>query len=925
MPDTSGIDNPFSNGGTAETEQGLGPSVGAEDDMGWQDLPEAMQGDTSFVHAVRDIVGSEWRPRWYKDAHTWCQQVQHMDDNWRPLIPDLVEAYIAWCYPLAQPPDAHAPPLPYNFDINVIDFHSLASSVTISHTEDSKSIAQALVLNGYLGTTPLSPSLAISFKTLEILWCLRLFKASFSIEAFAKLLCHYYKIYLEIRRMVDKQVLLALCRDTPNWWVLNACPACTYRLDGEPDCRWDCMFCMDGNNSLKRIAQVGNRSRGDIRVYTDSDYYLPLEFVDKYADEVPPRVRSSSSGDKDDQSDYDEDFDVDEDGCAEGDPTDGAVDGAIVPCTDNWKAAAADEKKRMWGIFDETGIFASACPHGFILWVMDMVRSGELAKYPLVTVAKALEVLSDKLLAGYDISCAFEGTIQCSSLGSEWTQCKCRCCVNAFHGYSHNYPCQLTNHPNVIEGMGLEDLETMERIFSGSNDLAPITRYASAFRCRVFIDTYFQQWDTEKYTNLSTMLYNNYVQALKIINVETPALEEALRSLQITHEDLVKWSQEEREYFRTLGHEQEWDIHTIAYVEGLQELRAIQFVLNLHSSPHKFDLNYCRAQLENASTSFIATTSADYQFILPTSGPATYTRDMPQTRKLETKRRYLSERHAKVMHDIIAMEVHMGIANRWQPTDTQYIVTLKYMSTRKYLRALDNLQRLVVQQLFELHKLNLSHTAYRVRTHIAKSLQVRCKAIRNAVKVYNATANALQPPCPTLDWTKVSHYSFIDEFHILKDTRDDVHERPWSRPAVQETMKQARRIAQAHVEVERCNIEARRLHTSIRDEECMFDMVLEKLHEEHALIHGAVADFCQRHCNVNARHLAHLRQLYALDGFTGKPSPGQREGVTAVGSSPSVVTDFCMHEGDEAKVNEDNDELQGDIGGLVDYMCNLSM
>jgi hypothetical protein len=48
------------------------------------------------------------------------------------------------------------------------------------------------------------------------------------------------------------------------------------------------------------------------------------------------------------------------------------------PCWKNWKAAAAEEKKRMWGIFDETGIFACACRHGHILWFADMVRSGEL-------------------------------------------------------------------------------------------------------------------------------------------------------------------------------------------------------------------------------------------------------------------------------------------------------------------------------------------------------------------------------------------------------------------------------------------------------------------------------------------------------------------------------------------------------------------
>ena len=61
----------------------------------------------------------------------------------------------------------------------------------------------------------------------------------------------------------------------------------------------------------------------------------------------------------------------------EGDPTDGCPEGRSS-CTRNWKAAQADDKKRSWGIFEENGIFASACPHGLILWLIDMVRSGEL-------------------------------------------------------------------------------------------------------------------------------------------------------------------------------------------------------------------------------------------------------------------------------------------------------------------------------------------------------------------------------------------------------------------------------------------------------------------------------------------------------------------------------------------------------------------
>lgn len=56
----------------------------------------------------------------------------------------------------------------------------------------------------------------------------------------------------------------------------------------------------------------------------------------------------------------------------------GSGEPEATKCTWNWKAAAADEKKRMWGIFEETGIFVSACRHSLILWFSDMIWSGEL-------------------------------------------------------------------------------------------------------------------------------------------------------------------------------------------------------------------------------------------------------------------------------------------------------------------------------------------------------------------------------------------------------------------------------------------------------------------------------------------------------------------------------------------------------------------
>lgn len=195
------------------------------------------------------------------------------------------------------------------------------------------------------------------------------------------------------------------------------------------------------------------------------------------------------------------------------------------------------------------------------------------AKHPLAHVNLALNVLEDKLLWGSDISCALKKTIASSSLGPRFKTRGHNCCVNAFHGYSHNWACQKKNHPNVIQGLGLEDLETLERVFSASNAVASVTRYATAYRRRVYIDMFFRQWDEDKYLNLGIMLLGNYRQALGIISNDLVALNDTLTTLSITADDLNKWQQEEMVFFSTLGQEPTWDIHAMAYVELLQELR----------------------------------------------------------------------------------------------------------------------------------------------------------------------------------------------------------------------------------------------------------------------------------------------------------------------------------------------------------------
>jgi Kyakuja-Dileera-Zisupton transposase len=92
-----------------------------------------------------------------------------------------------------------------------------------------------------------------------------------------------------------------------------------------------------------------------------------------------------------------------------------------------------------------------------------------------------------------------------SSLGNKARDCGLQMVVPGFHGHAHNRLCQLSNHIMMSEGFGLEDLETCERVFSGSNAVARLTHHASGYHHRQFIDLFFHQWDAEKYENLGKL------------------------------------------------------------------------------------------------------------------------------------------------------------------------------------------------------------------------------------------------------------------------------------------------------------------------------------------------------------------------------------------------------------------------------------
>ncbi|KAE9395673.1 hypothetical protein BT96DRAFT_751775, partial [Gymnopus androsaceus JB14] len=62
-----------------------------------------------------------------------------------------------------------------------------------------------------------------------------------------------FDLYMAILNGVCLCVQKTLGREGPNWRMLNCCPACQYRLDGEEELDVRMLACMDGNNSLRRV------------------------------------------------------------------------------------------------------------------------------------------------------------------------------------------------------------------------------------------------------------------------------------------------------------------------------------------------------------------------------------------------------------------------------------------------------------------------------------------------------------------------------------------------------------------------------------------------------------------------------------------------------------------------------------------------
>jgi hypothetical protein len=89
------------------------------------------------------------------------------------------------------------------------------------------------------------------------------------------------------------------------------------------------------------------------------------------------------------------------------------------------------------------------------------------------------------------------------------------------------------------------------------------------------------------------------------------------------------------------------------------------------------------------------------------AGDAPYTPGVP---KAELARRHAREKVDRALEAVHELEEKLGISDRWTSESPQWTATVQQIKQKKYQKALDAVELLVVERIFELTKINQSQT-----------------------------------------------------------------------------------------------------------------------------------------------------------------------------------------------------------------------
>ncbi|OBZ74171.1 hypothetical protein A0H81_06337 [Grifola frondosa] len=875
-------------------------------------------GEVEFCHEIFQIPGASAKSK-RPDNRTRWDRTSVRNKEWEEQMEELIDGYMRWRAGLRGEGTAAGA----RWEMFVIDFFG-TSTTWFTSSSVSERTNVTLAIGGYLGTAPRHPTVAVSFQVLEAYRQLHRVCPRLSIQGIVRALCYLhlvpysrtlvdqfsisFDVYLDILRGIDKRADVILRRDTPNWKSQNACAPCLYVLEGEAPLKYSLLATMDGNQSLKLVDDIfrSGAPRDDNRV-GHSELWLSPEEVDRFKDEVrnakaKKKANSSTAASSATPADNEHD---DEHVAEELED----ADEPLSICVGRWRNAGPEARKKMFRLFAATGIFVCICRHGQLLVACDMIRSGELMKYPLAVVDRLIEMYGPNVKLGYDIWCAFSKTLATSSLNDRALAACFSGVVPAFHGHSHNRGCQVLWHPMYMEGAGKEDFEGCERLFSESNALASGTRLATPFHRRQAIEQFFTFWGEQKHAESGRFIFNNYRQALDIIRDGSLELDVFSRELKTGPTEYEEYLVQEREHLRSLKAEPPEVVRKVEYMHALGQLRDAQVKAAA-----------AEANWKQRDTLIIRDGIRGQQIT-----------------RIQTLYRTTGERLRRCEEQVRSIEEELDIPVRWSIGMPEYEMMAVELRMRNYRLALDNLERLVVQRMFELTKLGMSGLGYKLREKIGKALKARAEAIKNALTEYNRCAAALSPPRPQIAWGDLMEMASLAEFDILRDARHDIRMLPWAQRQNRQAMNTYFNVKRAREEIERLNVEISRLFTAMLDEHADFQRgISESRASNPALAHELLLRWRYRD-RLNGKVAEWLYKTSQLPGFTGNVQNGRRVGRSAAlaGDKIPLPSWAVSHirdsdcdaedEAEDAQVMIQGVETDEDVQHLVDFFDGLGI
>ncbi|KAL0057126.1 hypothetical protein AAF712_016245 [Marasmius tenuissimus] len=336
-------------------------------------------------------------------------------------------------------------------------------------------------------------------------------------------------------------------------------------------------------------------------------------------------------------------------------------------------------------------------------------------KYPLAVVKALLDRYGKDLELGYDIMCAFYHTLlRSTKLRHQFVAFRLKGVVPAFHRHTHNRKCQVNWHLMYTTGVGLEDFEECEQTFLLSNHLASTTRLTTEFHRHQALMEYFDFHDRDKHMASGNFIYQNYRQALAKITAEELLFHELCEKWGVTEEDCEQFLQDEITHFLK-EHKEPLELAVkLDYVELLQQLMRTKMLSD--KAYAKYENTQCNSKVPAKQLQF-----------------------------LHTRSRTALKHYKLVLEEVLVFKMEHDHYRRWSPTDKEYQETIMAMRGRNYHQALEQLERLVVQWLLELTKLNMSGVGYKQREKIMQALRARAKAIQKALDKYNEAALTMEP------------------------------------------------------------------------------------------------------------------------------------------------------------------------------------